>query len=212
MEYIKTERNVNCNKGNILLSYEWQSRRIKKPSVLLHSCCGPCSTSVVERLYTDYDVTVLFYNPNITDEYEYILRTDSQKKFIDAFNETQALGDKVGFIEGEYFPDKFLEAVAGFEQEPEGGLRCTKCFDMRLDYTAAKAKMLGYDAFTTTLTVSPHKNFNVISSIASSISFIYGVAFLDMDFKKKAGFQRSIELSKKYDLYRQRFCGCLFSK
>lgn len=212
MEYIKIERNVTCNKGNIYLSYEWERRHVGKPSVLLHSCCGPCSTSVVERLFPDYDVTVLFYNPNITDENEYRLRRDSQIKFIKAFNETKALGEKVGFLEGEYFPGKFLAAARGLEEEPEGGERCKRCFDMRLDYTAAKAKMMGFDAFATTLTVSPHKNFDTISSLAAKISFLYGVAFLDMDFKKKAGFQRSIELSKKYGLYRQQYCGCLFSK
>lgn len=212
MEYIKTEGEPYGDKCGLLFSEDFRDKRTAKPTLLLHSCCGPCSTSVTERLVADYNVTVFFYNPNITDEEEYKLRRDEQLRFIRTVNETCAFADKIGFIEGEYCPGKFLELVKGLEHEPEGGARCDRCFAMRLDHTAVQAKLLGYDAFATTLTVSPHKNYAKISAIASGVSFLYGVDFLDMDFKKKAGFQRSMELSKKYDLYRQRYCGCQFSK
>ncbi len=212
MEYIKTEGKPYCDRCDLLFSEGGGDKRKVKPTLLLHSCCGPCSTSVIERLVTDYSVTVFFCNSNITDEEEYRLRRDEQMRFIREVNETCVFNDKIGFIEGAYCPEKFLETVKGFEHEPEGGARCDLCFKMRLEQTAVKARMLGYDAFATTLTVSPHKSYARISAIASAISFLYGIGFLDMDFKKRAGFQRSTELSKKYNLYRQRYCGCQFSK
>ena len=182
------------------------------PNLLLHSCCGPCSTAVVERLVDEFDVTVFFYNPCITDEDEYKRRRDSQIKFIDKFNEEKIGITRVYFKEGEYRPTEFFNAAKGMEEEPEGGIRCSACFNQRLEKTAEAARMGGFDYFATTLTVSPHKNYKLISEIGRSIALRYGLSFLDRDFKKKDGFKRSIELSKKYELYRQDYCGCEFSK
>ena len=183
-----------------------------KRRVLLHSCCGPCSTACIERLLPDYKVTVFFYNPNITDPEEYEKRKANQIKFIEAFNQEVPEEDKVVFIEGEYLPEDFFDVAQGLEDCPEGGERCTECFKLRLDRTARAAVVMGYPIFGTTLTVSPHKNYQLISCIGTKLGDVYGLEFLDMDFKKKAGFQRSIELSKKYELYRQNYCGCEFSK
>ena len=180
--------------------------------ILLHSCCGPCSTACIERLMPDYKVTVFFYNPNITDRDEYEKRKENQIKFIDALNSELPEEDRVVFIEGEYLPEDFFDAAKGLEDCPEGGERCTECFKLRLDRTARAALVMGYPVFGTTLTVSPHKNYQLISAIGTELGDIYEIEFLDMDFKKKAGFQRSIELSKKYELYRQNYCGCEFSK
>ena len=180
--------------------------------ILLHSCCGPCSTACIERLMPDYKVTVFFYNPNITDRDEYEKRKENQIKFIDALNSELPEEDRVVFIEGEYLPEDFFDAAKVLEDCPEGGERCTECFKLRLDRTARAALVMGYPVFGTTLTVSPHKNYQLISAIGTELGDIYEIEFLDMDFKKKAGFQRSIELSKKYELYRQNYCGCEFSK
>lgn len=185
---------------------------VMKPALLLHSCCGPCSTSVIERLSPDYDLTVFFYNPCITDPEEYEKRKASQIAFIEQYNQRQAGLGKICFIEGEYEPERYLEAVSGYSNEPEGGARCTICFRQRLEKTASMAKCRGFGLFTTTLTVSPHKNYPLIASIGKELAEKYGVQFLDMDFKKKAGFQRSIQLSKEYGLYRQNYCGCEYSK
>lgn len=185
---------------------------VMKPALLLHSCCGPCSTSVIERLAPDYDVTVFFYNPCITDPEEYEKRKASQIAFIEQFNQRQAGLSRICFIEGEYEPERYFEAVSGYSNEPEGGARCAICFRQRLEKTAAEAKRRGFGLFTTTLTVSPHKNYPLIASIGRELAEKYGVQFLDMDFKKKAGFQRSIQLSKEYGLYRQSYCGCEYSK
>ena len=184
----------------------------EKRRILLHSCCGPCSTACIERLLPDYKVTIFYYNPNITDRDEYEKRKANQIKFIEAFNEDVPEEDKVIFIEGEYLPEDFFDVAKGLEDCPEGGERCTECFKLRLDRTAKAATVMGYPIFGTTLTVSPHKNYQLISAIGTQLAEIYELEFLDMDFKKKAGFQRSIELSKKYELYRQNYCGCEFSK
>ena len=183
-----------------------------KRRILLHSCCGPCSTACIERLLPDYKVTVFYYNPCITDPEEYERRKANQIKFIEAFNKDVPEEDQVVFIEGEYLPEEYFDMVQGLEDCPEGGARCTECFKQRLDRTARAALAMGYPIFGTTLTVSPHKNYQLISLIGTELGEVYGLEFLDMDFKKKAGFQRSIELSKKYELYRQNYCGCEFSK
>lgn len=185
---------------------------MKKPSLLLHSCCGPCSSAVVERLTDEFDVTVFFYNPCITEEEEYRRRREAQLKFIERFNEENIGSIKVFFQEGPYRPREFFKATEGLEQEPEGGARCRVCFAQRLEKTAETASLTGCDYFGTTLTVSPHKNYKVISEIGQGIALRYGLTFLDRDFKKKDGFKRSIELSRKYDLYRQDYCGCLYSR
>ena len=184
----------------------------EKRHILLHSCCGPCSTACIERLITDYKITVFFYNPNITDREEYEKRKANQIKFIEAYNSEVDEENQVVFIEGEYLPEDFFDAAKGLEDCPEGGERCTECFKLRLDRTARAAIVMGFPIFGTTLTVSPHKNYQLISAIGTELGEVYGLEFLDMDFKKKAGFQRSIELSKKYELYRQNYCGCEFSK
>ncbi|MCQ2551034.1 MAG: epoxyqueuosine reductase QueH [Clostridia bacterium] len=174
--------------------------------VLLHSCCGPCSTACIERLIDDFELTVLYYNPCIDDEAEYELRKANQIKFINEY------GRGVSFMEGEYDPDRYHALVKGYEDEPEGGARCTICFEMRLRQAAKIAKEKGFDYFATTLTVSPHKNYDLISRLGNQIQEEVGVKFLDVDFKKKAGFQRSTQMSKEYGLYRQNYCGCNFSK
>ncbi len=191
---------------------DFSNTEISKPSVLLHSCCGPCSTAVIERLLPEYNITVFFYNPNITDIEEYQKRKESQIKFIKKFNLQNSRGNQVEFLEGTYEPQVFYEGIKGLENELEGGQRCDVCFRIRLSETAKNAKNLKYDFFATTLTVSPHKDYNIITMIGTEISMREGVSYLDIDFKKKAGFQRSIELSKKYLLYRQNYCGCEFSK
>ncbi len=180
--------------------------------LLLHSCCGPCSTSVIERLAEDYDVTVFYYNPCITDEPEYEKRKENQIKIIEAFNESNLISSKVLFIEGRYDPREYYDAVYGLESEPEGAKRCDVCFRIRMRETAKQAKLLSIPVFTTTLSVSPHKNYEKIRKIGKELESIFEVEFLDIDFKKKAGFQRSIELSKEYGLYRQDYCGCEYSK
>ena len=185
---------------------------VAKPALLLHSCCGPCSTAVIERLVDDYDITVFFYNPCITDREEYERRKEHQIRFLEHYNLHLGGTATVQFIEGDYDPEKYFEAVKGHEEEPEGGSRCTICFNKRLEKTAEAAKLGGFSLFTTTLTVSPHKNYPLISAIGKRAAEEYDVEFLDLDFKKKAGFQRSIQMSKEYELYRQNYCGCEFSK
>lgn len=187
-------------------------KKVSKKKILLHSCCGPCSTTCIERLASDYDVTIFFYNPNITDKDEYLRRKETQMQFIHIFNQEREDEDKIKFMEGEYIVEDFFSAVKGLETEAEGGTRCIECFKLRLDRTADVAKKGGYHLFGTTLTVSPHKNYLIISAIGAELSEKYGVEFLDKDFKKQAGYQRSIEISKECNLYRQNYCGCVFSK
>ncbi len=181
-----------------------------KRRLLLHSCCGPCSTSVIERLAGEYEITLFFYNPNITDPVEYEKRKTAQLQFLQRYNEDRTEGNPVEFMEGRYDTECFYRAAAGLESEPEGGERCAKCFELRLSETAVQALNSGFDCFGTTLSVSPHKNYALICQIGSRLAG-GDLAFLEADFKKKAGFQRSIQLSKEYGLYRQNYCGCEFS-
>ncbi len=178
------------------------------PTLLLHSCCAPCSSAVLERLSEAFHITVFYYNPNITDEKEYHKRALELQKLLAEMK----LKNPVSFIEGEFEPQKFLEAVQGFEQEKEGGARCEICFRLRLLETARMAKANGFDYFTTTLTISPLKNAALLNEIGTIAGKEYGVSFLPSDFKKGNGYQRSIELSKAFNLYRQDYCGCEFSK
>lgn len=201
-----------CNKESRQIIDQCVEVKANKNRLLLHSCCGPCSTACVERLVPVYKVTVFFYNPNITDRDEYEKRKKAQIDFINKYNEKLPDEDKIEFIEGEYMPEEFYSKVKGMESEPEGGSRCTECFRLRLVRTAQAAIRTGNQLFGTTLTVSPHKNYNIISAIGCEIANTCGLEFLDMDFKKKAGFQRSIQMSKEYGLYRQNYCGCEFSK
>lgn len=181
---------------------------IEKPSLLLHSCCGPCSTAVIERLIDDYHITVYFYNPNIQPQEEYELRLLNQQRFLNDF----CAKNKIGFIEGSYEPSLFLNTVKGHENEKEGQKRCELCFRLRLSETAMAACKYGFDLFTTTLTVSPHKNAALINGIGREAANRYSVKWLYSDFKKKDGYLRSIRLSKEYGLYRQNYCGCIFSR
>ncbi len=184
----------------------------RKPSLLLHACCGPCSTSCIERLCMDYSITVYYYNPNITDKEEYYLRRDTLIQFIKAFNDDHKDLCHVDYMEGEYEPAKYIKAAEPLKDEPEGGLRCDVCFAMRLAETARKAGELGIAYFTTTMSVSPHKNYDKIKTLGMSLEESTSSRFLDIDFKKKNGFGRSVELSKQYGLYRQNFCGCEYAR
>ncbi len=178
------------------------------PSLLLHSCCGPCSSYVLEVLTQHFNVTLLYYNPNIYPESEYYKRYDEQKKII----EKMPFIHPVKIMECSYDENEFLSAAKGYENEREGGSRCEKCFILRMKKTAQLAAENGFDFFTTTLSVSPHKNAPLLNKIGEELSREYSVKFLYADFKKKEGYKRSIELSKKYELYRQDYCGCRFSK
>ena len=193
-----------------------------KPRLLLHSCCAPCSSYVMEYLREHFRITVFYYNPNITAGEEYRYRLAEEKRLIEAYNrqvETQDFGgmnstvnaERIEILEAPYDPANYLEAVKGYEECPEGGDRCGICFEMRLRKTAEAALKGGYDCFTTTLTISPLKNAARLNEIGRKVGEEYGVQFLPSDFKKKNGYKRSIELSKKFDLYRQNFCGCAFS-
>lgn len=186
--------------------------RKARPTILLHSCCGPCSTAVVERLSGRFDITIFFYNPNITERDEYETRRKAQLDFIEKYNNRVHSRDRIAYLEGPYEPEAFYSAVKGREADPEGGRRCALCFELRLEKTAGAASMSGFDTFGTTLTVSPHKNFDLINKIGMQLGMRYGLTFLGEDFKKQGGYQRSIELSKEYGLYRQRYCGCRFAK
>ena len=182
-----------------------------RPRLLLHSCCGPCSTAVIERLYADYDITVFYYNPCITDAEEYEHRKAEQIRFISEFNAEHSCG-QIKYMEGRYDPREYYEQAAEYSEEPEGGKRCEVCFRIRLRETAKNAARLKFDLFSTTLSVSPHKNYKIIAEIGREAAEEVGTEFLAEDFKKKAGFQRSIQLSKEHGLYRQNYCGCEYSK
>jgi len=173
-----------------------------KNRLLLHSCCAPCSSSVLERLIPDYDVTVFWLNPNILPEAEYAKRLAEQRRFLAAAH------PDIRLIEGEYDPELFKRAIKGFEHVPEGGERCDICIALRLSKTAETAEKNGFGRFCTTLTVSPHKNAARINAISEAAAERYGITALSADFKKKDGFKRSLELSKQYGLYRQNYCGC----
>lgn len=181
------------------------------PRLFLHSCCAPCSSYCLEYLCQYFAITVFYYNPNISMEEEYRKRVAEQKRLIAAYNEKQK-GYPIQVVEGDYQPGLFFEMAKGYEDCPEGGERCFKCFDLRLRRTAEEAKAGGYDYFATTLTISPLKNADKINEIGGQLASEYGVSWLPSDFKKKNGYKRSIELSAEYDLYRQDYCGCAFSK
>lgn len=177
------------------------------PSLLLHSCCAPCSSYSLEYLSKYFRIFVYYYNPNIYPESEYFKRVEEQKKFIQQL----PVIHPISFIEGEYQPKEFYEIAKGLEKEPEGGIRCFECYRLRLKKTAQLARQNKIDYFTTTLSISPLKNAAKINEIGNEISEIYHVQFLPSDFKKRGGYLRSIELSKEYGLYRQNYCGCIYS-
>ena len=177
----------------------------RKPSLLLHSCCGPCSTYVLEYLTRHFSLGLLYYDPNIQPEAEYELRLENQRRVLEEFPD-------VKLHEYGWQGERYDAAVKGFEAEPEGGARCTVCFRLRLEETARLARELGYEYFCTTLSVSPHKDAERINKIGMELAEKYGVRWLPSDFKKREGYKRSIELSREYGLYRQDYCGCLYSK
>ncbi len=183
-----------------------------KKRILLHSCCGPCSTAVISRLQDFFDITILYYNPNIEPMEEYIKRKEEQKRFLKEYNPSITLFDI------DYEHEQFLKMAKGLEQEPEGGARCHKCYYLRLQKTALLALEHHFDYFGTTLTVSPYKNAQIINEIGLALEKEINqnreekTLFLVSDFKKQDGYKKSIELSKQYHLYRQDYCGCLYGK
>ena len=176
----------------------------RKPSLLLHSCCAPCSTAVITRLKDYFDVTIFYYNPNIEPLGEYLKRKEEQKRIVSKFG--------IKFLDCDYENEIFKSISKGLEDLPEGGYRCHKCYELRLTKTALTAKENNFEYFGTTLTVSPYKNSQVLNAIGKDIEELTKVKFLYSDFKKKEGYKLSIELSKKYNLYRQNYCGCIYSE
>ena len=178
-----------------------------KKSLLLHACCAPCSSAVLERVTPYFNVTLFFYNPNITDETEYCKRLVELKKFV-----AKAYNGGIPIIDGGFEPQEFFKAVKGLEGAREGGERCSVCYAQRLSRTAALAKEKRFDHFCTTLSVSPYKDADKLNVIGGALAKKFGVEYLYSDFKKRQGYVRSIELSKEYGLYRQNYCGCVFSR
>lgn len=179
----------------------------KVPTLLLHSCCAPCSTYVLEYLSDYFKIYLLYYNPNIYPVSEYYFREEEQMKLIEKL-ETK---HKIEFVKAKFDPMNYYSAVKGHEKEPEGGKRCEICFDLRLREAGLKAKEMGLDYFTTTLSISPHKNSQILNEVGKKLEEELGVKYLHSDFKKKNGFKRSVELTAQYDMYRQDYCGCIFS-
>ena len=190
-------------------------REKRVPTLFLHSCCAPCSSYVLEYLSRYFAITVFYYNPNISPSFEYETRVKEQERLTEEMNE-EFKGDEkrhgIRFLKGEYHPEVFYEAVKGLEQEPEGGKRCTECFRLRLYEAARLAKEGGYDFFTTTLTISPLKDADRLNAIGEAAAEEYEVSWLNSDFKRRDGYKRSTELSAEHKLYRQNYCGCVFSK
>ena len=194
---------------NYDLEMEKQINSIKEgDTLLLHACCAPCSSACLERLGDYFNISIFYYNPNITEEDEYKKRINEIKRFISEFKTKYP----IKLIEGRYDPNEFFEMAKGLESEPERGNRCFKCYKLRLEESAKVASELGFDYFCTTLTLSPHKNSNWINEIGEELTKKYNTNYLYSDFKKKNGYKRSIELSKEYNLYRQDYCGCIYSK
>ena len=187
---------------------EKQQREGEKPSLLLHSCCAPCSSYVLEYLAPYFDICDFYYNPNISPKKEYEDRKEELKRLI----LEMGLSTEVSFLEGTYQPEDFFAMAKGLEDLPEGGERCFKCYEMRLRESAKIAKEQGAEYFATTLTISPLKNAQKLNEIGERLAEEYGVKYLPSDFKKKNGYKRSVELSAQYELYRQNYCGCVFSK
>lgn len=181
---------------------------VEKKKLFLHCCCAPCSSYVLEYLHPYFDITVFFFNPNITEDEEYEKRKSELKRFL----EEAPFGTGISMADADFCKETFLLAARGHEQDPERGGRCEKCFRLRLGETAKKAKEGGYDYFCTTLSISPHKDADLLMKIGEELAAQWGIAYLPSDFKKKNGYKRSIELSHAYNLYRQDYCGCRFSR
>ena len=201
----KKKRNYRIEMEREIESFEKEGR---KPALLLHCCCAPCSSSVLEQLTDHFHVTVFYYNPNISSETEYLKREKELERLV---AEQPAL-NPVKFSAGPYEPEKFEEMAAGLENEPERGSRCLRCYRLRLEAAGQEAARIGADYFTTTLSVSPLKDADSLNAIGAEVSKSCRVPYLFSDFKKKDGYLRSIRLSEEYGLYRQDYCGCRFSK
>ena len=184
------------------------SKLDKKPTLLLHACCGPCSSYVLEYLNKYFDITILYYNPNIYPDTEYYRRKDELKKFLAEFK----LVNDIKLIEDDYIPEEYYDAIKGKEELGEKSIRCYKCYEFRLDRTAKYAQDKQFDYFTTTLSISPYKISAWINEIGGILESKYNIKYLYADFKKKNGYKRSLELSNQYGLYRQDYCGCKYSK
>ena len=180
----------------------------RRPSLLLHACCAPCSSYVLEYLNEYFDITVFFYNPNITEQDEYEKRSREIERLIAELPHK----NEIKLMYGEYAPDRFFEISQGLEDVPEGGERCFRCYRLRLSEAASAARDGKFDFFTTTLSISPHKNAQVLNAIGKELANEYGISYLFSDFKKKNGYKRSCELSAAYGLYRQNYCGCIYSR
>ncbi len=180
----------------------------RRPTLLLHSCCAPCSSCVLEYLAQYFKITLFYYNPNISPESEYRTRIGELHRLV----AEMLPGSDVEILEGAYEPERFHQAVKGLEEAPEGGTRCEICYRIRLEEAAKMAQQLGSDYFTTTLTTGPMKNARKLNEIGEELAPIYSTAYLNSDFKKKDGYKRSIQLSAEYGLYRQDYCGCVYSR
>ena len=178
------------------------------PSILLHSCCAPCSSHVISTLTPHFNITILYYNPNIEPKEEYEHRKEEEIRFINEYPNI----NKLDFLDCDHENEVYHETIKGLENEKEGGARCMKCYLLRLEKTAKIAKEQGYDYFATTLTVSPLKNSKKLNEFGEYLSQKYNIKYLYSDFKKKEGYKHSIELAKEYNLYRQDYCGCIYSK
>ena len=183
------------------------SQQEKVPTLLLHSCCAPCSSYVLEYLSNYFGITVFYYNPNIYPDEEYEMRVREQQRFIREFPAKHP----IDFIEGAYDKERFYEMARGLEQVPEGGQRCFQCYELRLREAGELAKARGFDYFTTTLSISPMKNAEKLNEIGLRLAEELGVSYLCSDFKKRNGYKRSTELSREYGMYRQDYCGCVYS-
>lgn len=194
---------------NYDIEMEKQISELQKGSrLLLHACCAPCSSAVLERLGNFFKITIFYYNPNIDQKEEYQKRVEELKRLISSF----PVKYPIELIEGKYEPERFLEIAKGLEEEPERGKRCYRCYQLRLEETAKLADQLGFENFCTTLTLSPYKNSQWLNEIGENLSTQYQSNYLYSDFKKRNGYHRSIELSREYQLYRQDYCGCIYSK
>ena len=180
----------------------------RTPSLLLHACCAPCSSYVLEYLSHFFSITLYYYNPNISPQKEYDKRVEEVQRLL----AEQPAENPVSFAAGSYDPERFFELAKGHEADPERGERCTLCYRMRLEETAKYAKENGFEWFTTTLSLSPYKDAERLNAIGTALEKEYGVKYLHSDFKKRGGYLRSIELSRQYNLYRQNYCGCVYSK
>ena len=180
----------------------------RRPLLALHSCCAPCSSAVLEQLNDAFQIAVFYYNPNISPEDEFRRRAEEQLRLV----REMPLAEDIRAEIGAYDPERFYAAVRGHESDPEGGARCGICFELRLRETAKYARDIGAEYFTTTLSISPLKDASRLNTLGSAIAAEYGLKYLHSDFKKKDGYRRSCALSKEYDLYRQDFCGCVYSK